>query len=146
MQAALIEPGQRIAVPERSWANALKAHVLEAEQRDPSAWDFRTRTEPDGPPRLFQYPAMMVAEVQRSLISAISRERPVSSLFDPFAGSGTALVEGMRLGMAAYGQDINRCSISERARSRVVDLCRGARRPSFSPHGGQATLRLSEWL
>ncbi len=111
MEAALIEPGQRTAFPREPWVDAVRDHIQEAEERDPSAWDFPTKTEPDAPPRLFQYPAMMVAEVQRSLISAIARKRTIGSIFDPFMGSGTALIEGMRLGLAGYGQDINPLSV-----------------------------------
>jgi len=44
----------------------------------------------------FRYPAMMVAEMQRHLISIVLQLQPnVRTLGDPFAGSGTVLLEAM---------------------------------------------------
>jgi hypothetical protein len=60
------------------------------------------------PPRYFQYPAMMVAEVQRSVLDIVRGSVPdMYSLVDPFVGSGTMLTEAMRAGMSALGQDVN---------------------------------------
>jgi hypothetical protein len=58
---------------------------------------------------LFQYPAMMVADMQRDLASALltHRAKAVGPLFDPFVGSGTTLSAAMSLGRDFVGWDIN---------------------------------------
>lgn len=56
----------------------------------------------------FRYPAMMVAEMQRHLISIVLRLQPnIRTLADPFAGSGTVLLEAMFHGLDAYAYDVN---------------------------------------
>jgi hypothetical protein len=61
---------------------------------------------------LFQYPAMMVPEVQRRLIEVICAINPnIKTIYDPFVGSGTALVAGLRNGLRGSGQDINPLAI-----------------------------------
>lgn len=72
-------------------------------------WSFRhARTRPCDY-NLYQYPAMMVPEMQRVLMRAIVdfQGGAVRSLLDPFAGAGTALLEGMLLGLDVTGQDVN---------------------------------------
>ncbi|MBX3256368.1 MAG: hypothetical protein KF862_19690 [Chitinophagaceae bacterium] len=60
----------------------------------------------------FQYPAMMVPVVQRKLIEIIVRNKPtISSVLDPYMGSGTSLVACMENGLDCYGQDINPLAI-----------------------------------
>jgi hypothetical protein len=60
----------------------------------------------------FRYPAMMVAEMQRHLISIVLRLQPnVRTLADPFAGSGTVLLEAMFRGLDAHAYDINPLAI-----------------------------------
>jgi len=57
---------------------------------------------------LFLYPAMMVADAQRDLISIIKDCQPgIESLFDPFMGAASALIAGVECGLNCYGQDIN---------------------------------------
>lgn len=55
------------------------------------------------------YPAVMVAPVQKSILSDIIKNNEVSSIFDPFHGSGTALYEAMEISsnMHLVGCDIN---------------------------------------
>jgi DNA modification methylase len=56
----------------------------------------------------FQYPAMMVPVVQKRLIEIILSYKPtISTVLDPFMGSGTSLVACMENGLDCYGQDIN---------------------------------------
>ena len=51
---------------------------------------------------------MMVPEMQAVLVKAVvSADGEVGSVYDPFAGCGTTLVESMRLGLDFVGQDIN---------------------------------------
>lgn len=57
---------------------------------------------------LFLYPAMMVTDAQRELISIIKDAQPnLQSIFDPFMGAASALIAGVECGLDCYGQDIN---------------------------------------
>lgn len=55
------------------------------------------------------YPAVMVAPVQKSILNDIIMKNDISSIFDPFHGSGTALYEAMEISpnMHLVGCDIN---------------------------------------
>ena len=79
---------------------------------DPLYWSLPNRDRRQLAHSLFQYPAMMVPEVQRRLIEVMCRVNPdIVSLYDPFVGSGTSLVAGMRNGLMCAGQDINPLAI-----------------------------------
>ena len=82
---------------------------LERLSRDNSDyWTFRRRARRKRNQGLVQYPAMMVPEMQAVLVKAVvSADGGVGSVYDPFAGCGTTLVESMRLGLDFVGQDIN---------------------------------------
>ena len=71
-------------------------------------WDFKesdTRAYTHG---LHSYPAMMVSPISNNIIRIVKQFKKINSLFDPFAGSGTVLVEGMLAGMPKIaGNDIN---------------------------------------
>lgn len=70
-------------------------------------WDFSNR-KLDGIHKICQYPAIMVPEMQKELLSAVISEDPsIKNLFDPFHGSGVTLVEGKELGLLPGGIDIN---------------------------------------
>jgi len=57
---------------------------------------------------LFQYPAMMVPDVQNTLLKFIIEAAPnLHTMLDPFVGSGTTLTAGLLNGLACAGQDIN---------------------------------------
>lgn len=57
---------------------------------------------------LFLYPAMMVTDGQRDLISIIKNCQPgLKSIFDPYMGAASALIAGVECGLNCYGQDIN---------------------------------------
>ena len=75
---------------------------------DNDYWTFRhkaTRRQTHG---LTQYPAMMVPSMQAALMGVVAKiDSHVCTVLDPFAGSGTTLVECMRLGLNYAGQDIN---------------------------------------
>ncbi|MBZ9854064.1 hypothetical protein LB566_09645 [Mesorhizobium sp. CA13] len=69
---------------------------------------MKDRDRNDSAHNIFQYPAMMVPKVQRRLLGAVLDARPsITSIYDPFVGSGTSLVSGMHYGLNAYGNDIN---------------------------------------
>ena len=57
---------------------------------------------------LFQYPAMMVPEVQKQIIQLIKQNDPsIKEVLDPYVGAGTSMTASMRCGLNATGQDIN---------------------------------------
>lgn len=71
-------------------------------------WTFRSETRRKGAHALIHYPAMMVPTLQGKLLDAIKQANPkANSVLDPFAGSGTMLVEAMNRGMNFSGIDIN---------------------------------------
>lgn len=57
---------------------------------------------------IIPYPAKMVSDMQREIISTIKEEIEIKSIYDPFMGSGTILTEAISLGIPEiYGNDIN---------------------------------------
>lgn len=61
---------------------------------------------------LFQYPAMMVPEVQKQIIQLIKeKDTSIKEVLDPYVGAGTSLTASMRCGLNATGQDINPLAI-----------------------------------
>ena len=75
---------------------------------DDDYWTFRRRAGRRQTHGLTQYPAMMVPAMQAKLVRVIAdADGRVARVLDPFAGSGTTLVECMRLGLSFTGQDIN---------------------------------------
>lgn len=87
---------------------ALVTALAAKTEEDASYWCLPNRDRRDLVHALFQYPAMMVPEVQRRLVSTILEVQPgIRSVYDPFVGAGTSLVASMRLGLDCYGQDIN---------------------------------------
>lgn len=76
-------------------------------------WSYGDRAAIANRAALFQYPAMMVADMQRDLMATLldqssNEDGPV---FDPFVGSGTILGVGMALGRDVVGWDINPLAI-----------------------------------
>lgn len=71
-------------------------------------WDFREDDTKEYTHGLHNYPAMMVCPISRNIIRLVKEIQPVNALLDPFAGSGTVLVEGMLSGIETVaGNDIN---------------------------------------
>ena len=71
-------------------------------------WDFREDDTKEFTHGLHNYPAMMVCPISRNIIRLVKEIQPVNALLDPFAGSGTVLVEGMLSGIGTVaGNDIN---------------------------------------
>ena len=69
-------------------------------------WDFPQRVTDTDVEGIHPYPAKFIAELPRTLLSALPVPRGTAVL-DPFCGSGTALVECQRLGTTAIGIDLN---------------------------------------
>lgn len=71
-------------------------------------WDFREDDTKEYTHGLHNYPAMMVCPISRNIIRLVRDMQPIHALLDPFAGSGTVLVEGMVNGIETVsGNDIN---------------------------------------
>ena len=78
-------------------------------------WDYRgnNKSERDYVHGFCTYPAMMVPKMQRVILQVCleQSESKHLKLLDPFAGSGTILVEGMLQGLDIVGIDINPLAI-----------------------------------
>lgn len=78
-------------------------------------WDYRgnNNSERDYVHGFCTYPAMMVPKMQREMLDICLENLQNSDpcLLDPFAGSGTILVEGMLRGLDIVGLDINPLAI-----------------------------------
>ena len=71
-------------------------------------WDFKDDDTHGYTHGIHSYPAMMVSPISKNIIDIVKQFKQVDSLFDPFAGSGTVLVEGMLAGIPTVaGNDIN---------------------------------------
>jgi hypothetical protein len=77
-------------------------------RNDPSFWSFSCPTQRKGAHALLHYPAMMVPNLQGLIMKCVQdSQRGVTSVLDPFVGSGTVLVEAMEHGLDFQGVDIN---------------------------------------
>jgi site-specific DNA-methyltransferase (cytosine-N4-specific) len=77
--------------------------ILELEASD---WDFTLSTNESDAHNIHPFPAKFIAEIPRKVFSFF----PVPSgtaVLDPFAGSGTALLEAQRAGLNFVGVDLN---------------------------------------
>lgn len=73
-------------------------------------WSFKKDYERDYVHGLFAYPAMMVPQMQREILNIFKnriKDENEFTIFDPFMGSGTIMVEGMLQGANIIGVDIN---------------------------------------
>ncbi|MDG4982897.1 site-specific DNA-methyltransferase [Lactococcus lactis] len=76
-------------------------------QRKGSFWDFENISK-DMLHRIATYPATMVPDMQREIISiVIEEDSSIKNIMDPFHGSGVTMVEGKKLGLFPIGIDIN---------------------------------------
>lgn len=71
-------------------------------------WDFQDEDTHAYTHGIHTYPAMMVAPISRNILQIVKDIQPVTAVLDPFAGSGTVLVESMLAGIPLIGgNDIN---------------------------------------
>lgn len=89
-------------------ASVLESRLRERTENDPQFWDFHAIHGRTGGHGYFQYPAMMVPELQRALLEdLLVADARVKTVYDPFMGSGTILLESLYLGLDFVGGDIN---------------------------------------
>ncbi len=92
--------------------NSAKTHFSSLSSKNQEYWAFRKKAKREYSHALFQYPAMMVPQVQREFINTIQKIQPdLKWIYDPFVGSGTILTETMLSGLSFYGNDINPLAI-----------------------------------
>lgn len=53
------------------------------------------------------YPATMIPKMPDLFINAVTKFSDIKNIYDPFMGSGTTLVEGIRHNLEAFGVDLN---------------------------------------
>jgi site-specific DNA-adenine methylase len=71
-------------------------------------WDFKDSDTSELVHGIHSYPAMMIYPISRNLIKIVKDYKEITTLLDPFAGSGTVLVEGMLANITKiYGNDLN---------------------------------------
>ncbi|HEY2545204.1 MAG TPA: DNA methyltransferase [Candidatus Acidoferrum sp.] len=73
-------------------------------------WDFANSTNESDAHNIHPFPAKFIAEIPRKILSFF-RVPPGTAVLDPFAGSGTALLEAQRLGLDYVGVDLNPISV-----------------------------------
>lgn len=70
-------------------------------------WDFRIADTKEFTHCYHSYPAMMIPQVARKLMSDFAPEGKFELLLDPYVGSGTSLVEASIIGVNSIGTDLN---------------------------------------
>ena len=70
-------------------------------------WSFRDANTKEFTHCYHTYPAMMIPQVARSLIAEYKPDGDLKTIFDPYCGSGTTLVEANLVGVNAVGTDLN---------------------------------------
>lgn len=72
-----------------------------------SSWNYKTANTKEYTHCYHSYPAMMVPQIARRLIKDYAPDGDLYTLFDPYSGSGTSLVEASISGINSIGTDIN---------------------------------------
>ena len=92
--------------------NQIGQSVFESAVGSEFYWSFKGRSKREHCHKLLTYPAVMVPQMQGELIDELLRlDENISTIYDPFVGSGTVLVESMLRGKQFIGTDINPLSI-----------------------------------
>jgi len=69
-------------------------------------WSFTKRERAHAIEAIHPYPAKFIGEIPRALMRSLPCPKG-TLVFDPFAGSGTTLLEAQRMGLPSVGVDIN---------------------------------------
>ncbi|MBE9488280.1 MAG: DNA methyltransferase [Bacteroidetes bacterium] len=72
-----------------------------------SEWDFRNSNTKEYTHCYHNYPAMMIPQIARKLITEFAPSKKINLILDPYMGSGTTLVESSIRGINSIGFDIN---------------------------------------
>jgi hypothetical protein len=122
---------------ENEYYNTLLNKKLQAlSEADKDYWSFRCNTNQGYGHGLFQYPAMMVPQVTKSIIEKIVEVHPdIKIISDPFVGSGTVMTEAMLRGFSFFGTDINPLAVL---------LCRVKSGPFYINILSQKSIELKE--
>lgn len=70
-------------------------------------WSFKTADTKEFTHCYHTYPAMMIPQVARKLLADYAPEGKLELVLDPYAGSGTTLVESSIRGIKSVGTDLN---------------------------------------
>lgn len=76
-------------------------------RRIDTSWDFRKANTKEYTHGYHSYPAMMIPQIARKLLNEFRPEGQLKTVFDPYIGSGTTLVECWLEGIDSIGTDIN---------------------------------------
>ena len=88
--------------------DALRKRLRADTSTNPEFWSFRFDAVRRHAHAMFQYPAMMVPQMQARFINDVCTVCPgIRTVYDPFVGSGTVLTETMLHGLDFFGQDVN---------------------------------------
>lgn len=86
----------------------LRQRLYSLSIEDNGYWSFKGKSNREYSHGLFQYPAMMVPQLVRSLLTEIlTVHHDIKTISDPFMGSGTVLTESKLKGLNFFGTDIN---------------------------------------
>lgn len=103
--------GAERAAPAKLAAQAdeeLASKLRERATLTPEFWSFSGRSRREAGHGIFAYPAMMVPQLQGALLEDVQAVDPaISSVIDPFMGSGTVMLESVSRGLSFSGTDIN---------------------------------------
>lgn len=100
-----------MAIDVKNAEKELKNYLEGLSERDPHFWSFKENDARTYVHNFFQYPAMMVPQMQGTLIDAVKEIFGIKSIIDPFVGSGTTMTEAMTRGLNFHGIDINPLAI-----------------------------------
>ncbi len=86
-----------------------------------TTWDFRTANTKEYTHCYHNYPAMMIPQIANRLIDLYGKK--AKTLFDPYCGTGTSLVEAGLNGIDAIGTDLNPMArLIAEAKTTKIDL------------------------
>ncbi len=122
--ATVKEKTLNTSVKNTTATNADQALIKRFSSLSADFWDFKEDDTREYTHGIHSYPAMMVCPISRNIIKMVQEVMPVNSLFDPFAGSGTVLVEGMLAGIKTVaGNDINPLALFlSNAKTKNIDI------------------------
>ena len=85
------------------------------------SWDFKSADTKDLTHCFHSYPAMMIPQIPRRILSKYGLSKKI--LFDPYCGSGTSLVEANMKNINAIGTDLNPLAkLIAKAKTTPIDI------------------------